>query len=350
MTAILLVAVATLGASFLCSLLEAALYSVTPTQLELLVRSRVFGAKRFQRFRAHIDAPIAAILTVNTIAHTVGATVLGALVAAEYGNKSLGMFTAVFTLAVLFLTEIVPKSIGVKFGRQLVPTIVWPLQILIWISWPVARACSWLMRKLTGHGPGHVPTEAEIISMSKAAGRQGELSDLETRWVENVLLLDQITAGDLMTPRTVIKTVAATDTLDEVHQRSAQLVHSRLPVTETTGDIDRIVGVIHRRDIQAAVARGEGDRLVDAYKREMEIVPEGIRGPQLLEKFIVGRKHMVLVVDEYGGIEGLVTLEDVIEQMLGTEIVDEHDVHVDMQEVARRRARKPGGMPRSRDA
>ncbi len=340
MTLILVVAALTLAASFTCSLLEAALYSVTPIQVDLLEKRGAFGAKRFARFRAKIDGPIAAILTVNTIAHTVGATIVGALVKEEFDDTALAVFTAVFTLAVLFLTEIVPKSIGVKFAQQLVPLIVWPLQLMIWLSWPIASLCSWLMHKMTGHGPGHAPTEDEIIAMSKAAGRQGELTELETQWVENVLLLDQVTAHDLMTPRTVVQTVAAGETLDEVQQRSLALVHSRLPVTEEPGQLDKIQGVIYRRDIQAAVADGDGDRAVRDYMRELDIVPIGMQGPQLLDKFIRGRKHMVIVVDEYGGFEGIVTLEDVLEAMLGSEIVDEHDLHEDMQELARRRARK----------
>lgn len=346
MTLIVTVALLTLGASFLCSLLEAALYSVTMSQLDVLQRNKVFGARRFARFRARIDAPIAAILTINTIAHTVGALVLGALVEKEFGQTWLFWFTVVFTLLVLFATEIVPKSVGVKFGRQLVPVLAWPLQVMVWISWPVASICSWLMRKLTGHGPGHIPTEAEIISMSKAAGTHGEVTALEARLVENVLVLDQKTALDLVTPRTVIKSVVATETVEEVQQRAAELVHSRLPVTEKPDALDEIVGVIHRRDVQAAVARGEGQRPVRDYMRQLDIVPRGMRGPQLLDKFISGRKHMVLVVDEYGGIEGIVTLEDVLEEILGREIVDEHDQHVDMQEVARSQAKLKESPPR----
>ena len=339
MSLIVIVALLTLGASFLCSLLEAALYSVTQAQLDVLAKRGIFGAQRFKRFRANIDAPIAAILTINTIAHTVGALVLGALVEAEYGEFWLTWFTVVFTLLVLFATEIVPKSTGVKYGRRLIPLMVWPLQIMIWISWPIARVCSWLMRVLTGHGHGHVPTEAEIIAMSRTAGRHGEVTEFEARWVENVLMLDQITAQDLMTPRTVIKSVVISDTLEQVQRHSAELVHSRLPVTEAPDALDQIVGVIHRRDVQTAIGKGQGNRAVGDVMRKLDIVPGGMRGPQLLEKFILGRKHMVLVVDEYGGIEGLVTLEDVLEEMLGTEIVDEHDEHVDMQEVARIQAK-----------
>ncbi len=339
MTLILIVAALTLAASFMCSVLEAALYSVTPAQLDVLAKQGTVGARRFKRFRAHIDGPIAAILTINTVAHTVGATVLGALVGAEFGG-ALGWFTALFTLAVLFLTEIVPKSLGVKFGARLIPFLVWPLQFFIWISWPIARLCSWLMHKLTGTGAGHLATEAEVIALAKTAQRQGALSEFESLWVENALLLDQVTARDLMTPRTVVQSLATGMTLAEVQRRPEALRHSRLPVTERAGDLDHVNGVVYRRDIYDAIAHGDADSSVDALLQPLEFIPETMRAPQLLAKFLRDKRHILAVADEYGGLEGIVTLEDVLEALLGAEIVDEHDEHVDMQAVARARAER----------
>ncbi|MCA8967665.1 MAG: HlyC/CorC family transporter, partial [Planctomycetes bacterium] len=324
MTAVLLVVTATLAASFLCSLLEAALYAVTPTQLEVMRKKKVFGARRFAKFRESIEEPIAAILTINTISHTAGSTVAGALVAAQSNETWLGVFTALFTLAILLLTEIVPKSVGVRYAPRLVPYLVWPLQVMIWISLPVAKPSQWLMHKLVGGAAGHGPTEDEIIAMSKAAGRHGELTELETRWVENVLLLDQVTARDIMTPRTVVQAVPVDKTVAEMLTGGQPFRHSRTPAYE--GDsLDRIVGVVHRRDLHDAFARGEGERSLRDLLRPLDMVPEGMRGPELLEKFLRGKRHIVAVIDEYGGFEGIVTLEDVLECLVGQEIVDEYD-------------------------
>lgn len=330
----------TLLASFLCSLLEAALYSMSPAQLEVMKDRGVFGAHRFARYREQIDEPIAAILTVNTLAHTVGAAVTGAMVGAEFGNAAVGWFAGAFTIAVLFLTEILPKSLGIRHGARLVPYLVLPLQMLIVLSWPIARPCKLLMSRWTRHGgTGQGPTEDEIIALSRMAVKGGAVTSLEVRWVENALGLDKISARDLMTPRTVVRSVSVDRCVGQLADEPSTLQHSRLPAYEGD-DPDRLIGVVHRRELYDAVAAGRGDQPVRALVRPLEFVPDSMKGPQLLEKFVRGKRHMVAVIDEYGGFEGIVTLEDVLECLIGLEIVDEHDEHVDMQELARRRARR----------
>ena len=345
MTGILVVAAVTLGISFLCSLLEAALYSVTPAQLEVLKKQRVFGARRFARFREDVEEPIAAILTVNTLSHTVGSSVLGFMVGEHYGGDesvkqtAIAVFGAVFSFLVLSVTEIVPKSVGVRYAGYLVPYLVWPLQILIIASWPIARPSKWVMTRLTGSGTIHGPTEDEIIALSRMAHRGGSVTVREMRWVENALGLDKVSAHDLMTPRTVVRSVSAAWTVAEFIQAATEWRHSRFPVFEGD-DPDRLIGMVLLRDAYDALSRGTGDALVGDLVHPLDMVPEGMKGPELIEKFIRGKRHMVAVIDEYGGFEGIVTLEDVLECLIGDEIVDEHDEHVDMQELARRLARR----------
>lgn len=348
MTAILVVASVTLLASFLCSLLEAALYSVTPSQLQVLVKNGVFGARRFAHYREHIEEPIAAILTVNTIAHTVGSAVTGAMVADRFGSVAVGWFAGVFTFAVLLLTEILPKSVGVHWAVRLVPILAVPLQVLVVVSWPIAKPSKLLMSRLVGRSSNGGPTEEEVIALSRMALKGGALTSREMRWVENALLLDKVSARDLMTPRTVVRSVSVEGSVADVVDRLKTLRHSRLPVHED-GDHDKIVGMLHRRDLYDAVAAGQLDLPLRTLVRLIEFVPDSMKGPQLLEKFIRGKRHMVAVIDEYGGFEGIVTLEDVLECLLGTEIVDEHDEHVDMQELARRRARGRQPLPVTAD-
>src|SRR5690606_17612245 len=167
MTLIIVVSSLTLFGSFLCSLFEAALYAITPSQLALLLEQNRSGARKLSELRADVEEPIAAILTINTITHTVGASVCGALVADHFGgNTAVGIFAAAFTVAVLLLTEIIPKSYGVRHAVRLAPLIVWPLQVMIWAVWPIVKGSGWLMRLLTGGGDHSGPTEDEVVVMS----------------------------------------------------------------------------------------------------------------------------------------------------------------------------------------
>jgi CBS domain containing-hemolysin-like protein len=175
--------------------------------------------------------------------------------------------------------------------------------------------------------------------MARIAARGGELTSHKQQWVENALRLDQVSAHDLMTPRTVVQSLDADQTIRSALTDKSGMVHSRVPVTEG-GNLDRILGVVYRRELHDAFANGRGDAKLREFVHPLQFVPEAVKGPQLLDNFIRGKRHMVAVVDEYGGFEGIVTLEDVLECMLGTEIVDEHDVHVDMQEFARLQARE----------
>ena len=338
MTTILVVASLTLLASFLCSLFEAALYSITPSQVELLRRRGTKLATRLAALRDDVEEPIAAILTVNTIAHTVGSAWCGAMVGKEFGDASVGVFAAIFTFLVLSVTEIVPKSLGVRFANQLALPIVWPVQLMIWSVYPVVWVSKKAMRLLTGGGGHGGPTEEEVVMSAALAAREGAMRPEEHRWVQNALRLDTVTAGDLRTPRTVVDTLPADLTVGEVADVNEHWVHSRVPLTEG-GDVDRLAGFVHRREVLGAALRGERDRTLRELCSPIQFVPEGMPANELLQLFIDQRFHMAAVVDEFGGFEGVVTLEDVLEQLLGTQIVDEHDRHTDLQELARRTGR-----------
>ncbi|GJM22397.1 MAG: hypothetical protein DHS20C15_23120 [Planctomycetota bacterium] len=333
-------------ASFLCSLFEAALYSITPSQLGVLRASGRPGAERLAHLRADVESPIAAILTVNTVAHTVGAAWCGALVSELYGSEALGVFAALFTVAVLLVTEIVPKSLGVRYATTLAPKIVWPLQLMIWSTWPVVWLARHAMRWLSGGDAGG-PSEDEIVVLSKLAAQGGAVRREEHRWVTNALALDQLSAAELRTPRTVVEVFDAETTVSEAVAMGAAWVHSRVPLVEH-GDPDKLLGLVLRRDVfEAALRSTDAElRLVD-LARPLPVVPGSKRGHELLRQFIEERTHLLAVVDEYGGFEGVVTLEDVLERLLGKQIVDEHDEVHDMQtlalERARRRARPDSG-------
>lgn len=344
---VLLVAGLTLLASFLCSLFEAALYSISPARVELLRTQGGRGAARLARMREDVEEPIAAILTVNTIAHTVGSAWCGAMVGELYPDRGVGIFAAIFTVLVLGLTEIVPKSLGVRYASVLGVAVVWPIQVMIWSVWPVVWISKKAMGWLTGSASQDGPSEEEVVVFSKIAARDGGVRREEQRWIENALRLDQKTAGDLRTPRTVVETLPADQAVSELIESAEEWVHSRVPVNEG-GDADRIIGLVHRREVfDAALAAPDEELVVGDLLRPIRFVPEAMPAHELLDVFLRERSHMVAVADEYGGFEGVVTLEDVLECLLGEEIVDEHDQVRDMQALALQRSRlrreDPGG-------
>lgn len=339
LTELTIVVTITLLSSFFCSLFEAALYSITIAQTEVLKENGVFGAGKLTQLRQNIDEPITAILTVNTLSHTIGSAWSGALVGYYYGTQQVAWFAGALTFAILFLTEIIPKSMGVAYCVKIAPLMAWPLQIMIWSVWPLVKVLGVLMLKLTGNAKKIAPTEDEIIFTSRLAVRAGELRPQELRWIENALLLDTVKAYQLMTPRTVVYTLPAELKLSQVQQHSEHWNHSRLPLTEDR-DPDKIVGMVYRREVFDALVRGDTDRELRQLKHDIDFIPEQMRGHQLLDKFIKEKKHMVCVVNEYGGFEGVVTLEDVLECLLGSQIVDEHDRHADLQQLARQRAQR----------
>ncbi len=337
---ILLVAGSTLVASFLCSLFEAVLYSITPSQVEVLKKSGSKGALKLAELRDDIEQPIAAILTVNTIAHTIGSAVCGALVAAEFPEhkNAVAIFAAVFTFLVLGLTEIIPKSMGVRYAKSMGPLVAMPIQWMVWLSYPIARPSKAIMKMLTG-GKGHGgPSEEELVQLSELAKSAGGVRAEENRWVRNALSLDKSTAADLRTPRPVVTVLDADATIKDVTEKKEAWVHSRVPVADG-GDADKIVGVVYRRDVFSGALHGKAATKLREIMQPLMFVPETMPAHELLAEFISGRKHMLAVADEYGGFEGVVTLEDVVEELLGEEIVDEFDEHEDMQEIAREKVR-----------
>ncbi len=335
---ILLVASLTLLASFLCSLFEAVLYSITPSQLEVLKKRGAKGSKRLARLRADVESPIAAILTVNTVAHTVGAAWCGAMVGEYYDSSAVAIFAAIFTVLVLVITEIFPKSVGVRFAKRLGPSVAWPIQVMVWIAYPIARPARAAMRLLTGGHAAPGPTEEEVLLFSDLAVKHGQVIADEHGWMRNALRLDRITAGELRTPRTVVETRSPDELVSSATQDPSGWSHSRIPLVEG-GNPDKVIGLVYRREVFDAALARRSDQTLGELMHPIRFVPEAMPAHELLELFLRERRHMCAIADEFGGFEGVVTLEDVLEYLVGVEIVDEHDSVDDMREMARRRNR-----------
>ncbi|RMH13178.1 MAG: HlyC/CorC family transporter [Planctomycetota bacterium] len=339
------------GVSFLCSLCEAALLTLSPADAEALAERHRKAGERLRAMKASIDRPLAAILTLNTIAHTIGAAGVGAQAAVVFGGW-VGLTSAVLTLLILVVSEIIPKTIGAMHARRLAVPTVWIVGQMIWITYPVVMALELVGRWFKGGGHEGVPTRREIEIMAELARSGGTIDSGESRVIQNLLSLRDKKVRDVMTPRTVVFMLPASMTASQATRQHPRMTFSRIPIFGENADDIR--GVVLRADILEAAIAGEGRRTLESLSRPIAAVPESASLVSVMRRFGQTGHHLFLVVDEYGGTEGVITLEDVLETMLGAEIVDEFDPAPDMRELARQvggpdaQARRPEGAERNK--
>lgn len=334
LTLLLLYVMLALCFSFMCSIAEAVLLSITPSYIEGQKDKRPKHAAHLKRIKQdNVDRSLAAILALNTIAHTVGAIGAGAKAVAVFGNTWFGVFSAVMTLLILFVSEIIPKTIGAIYWSKLVtPTVVF-VDILVLALYPFV----WFSEKLTkfiSHGKEvHLFSRDEFAAMARFGQQSGHINANESRIIKNLLRFGSLKITDIMTPRTVISALPENQTFIDAFNDLSQTPFSRIPLYKT--DIDDISGFILRDDALLKRAQGQSTGLLKEVKRSVLTVPGSVSLSVLLERLIKERHHIAIVVDEYGGTQGLVTLEDVIETLIGVEILDETDKVEDMQSLAR---------------
>lgn len=322
-----------LGISFLCSTLEAALLSVRIAGLVEQSRAGSRGAGRLLALKkGRIDDAISAILILNTISNTLGATMAGAQAVRTFGNRYAGWFAGFMTLAILVLSEIVPKTLGTVYASQLAPAVGHFLHVLTIAMKPLLL----LSRKLTGlltRAPRQRFSRGELAAVIETATAEGAISDEESTLFGNLLRLRDVRIEDVMTPRTVMVTLPADASVRKLLEHPAAEGFSRIPLHE--GSTDEIVGYVMVRDVLRSVTGGGSrDRALSTFAREISFVPEIVTVDVGLRKILAGREPIAMVTDERGGVAGLVTLEDLTETILGTEIVDEFDHVVDLRQAA----------------
>ncbi|MGD1974563.1 MAG: hemolysin family protein [Desulfobacterales bacterium] len=321
--------------SFLCSVAEAVLLSITPSYIAGLRDRKPKLATLLKRLKQdNVDQSLAAILTLNTIAHTVGAIGSGSKAAVVFGSAWFGLFSALMTLAILFLSEIIPKTIGAVYWRNLAGLTAQFVRGLIFSLYPLIWMSEALTRLIARRKSAHVFSREEFIAMAGIGERAGKLDQRESRIINNLFRFDSLTAKDIMTPRTVISGLPQDMSVNEALDAEPSVTHSRLPLYQ--GNLDHIIGFILRDDLLIAKAQDRGDVKLETLKREVKTVHEDISLSNLLEFLLEKRQYIALVIDEYGGTQGLVTTEDVVETLLGMEIVDEMDRVEDMQALARK--------------
>jgi len=335
-----------MGISFLCSLFEAVLYSVPYSYVEVLELRGSISGKILKKMREDVSRPISAILTLDTLGDTIGSAFVGAAVASVLGEGNLLPFAISYAAAILLVGKVLPKTLGVRYGKNLARVLAWPMEILTYVLWPITVISGWVT-KLVGVSAHPEAISAEEIQVMARFGRKaGALGGMEETVIRNILNLRKVRAREIMTPRPVVFALPRKLTLREVREMSSPWPwpHSRVPVYE--GDIDKIVGVVHRREVLAALAEDKEDLQLSHLVRPVHMVPEVATADVLLKEFIERKEHLFVVLDEYGGVAGVVTLEDVFETILGQEIVDESDLTEDMQEIARERKGKILGQVR----
>ena len=340
LTLLVVFVVLAIGVSFLCSVMEAVLLSVTPAYVGAKEETAPATAARLKALKADIDRPLSAILTLNTFAHTVGATGAGAQAAAIWGGQNVWVFTAVglfsfvLTLGILVLSELIPKTLGAVYWRGLAPITARALSGTVWLlKWTGLIWMSQMITKLIARGEkeGAVSRE-ELAALAQIGTEEGVFDETEGRILRSLFRFNQLKTRDVMTPRTVLVAYPESTPLKEIAGDGQPF--SRLPLYD--GSRDHVTGFVLRDDVLQAVAAGEGDAPAGSRAREILTVPDSLPLPDLFDRLLERREHLALVVGEYGGTAGVVTVEDVVETLLGTEIVDEVDAEHDMQAAARR--------------
>jgi CBS domain containing-hemolysin-like protein len=321
--------------SFLCSIMEAVLLSIPRSFLIVNKESGKTWAKIFIQLKSNIDKPLSAILTLNTIAHTVGAAGVGAQASSLFGETYFGVISAILTLLILIFSEIIPKTIGARFWRGLASFSAYTIKIMIITTYPFVILSALITRAFSKNSHGPSTSREEISALASIGAHEGLFNDKEYKIIQNLLKLKNVRVTEIMTPRVVIASADENMSLSDFLKDKNYLKFSRIPVYPDT--IENINGYVFRQTVFEKLAEDHHELKLKDLKREIVIIP----GTKVLfdvwEKLLEEKEHIALVVDEYGGIDGIVTMEDIIETLLGLEIVDEKDTITDMQKYARER-------------
>lgn len=338
-----------IGVSFICSVLEAVLLSISPSYIAQLRQQGHPAAAQLTKLKADIDRPLASILTLNTIAHTIGAATAGAQAAVVFGSEWLGVFSGVLTLGILVLSEIVPKTIGATYWRQLAPSAASTLRWMVWALTPFV----WFSEQITKRLARNQETPKmrdELSAMAILARESGEFAEGESKILSNLLGIQDVSVTQVMTPRPVVFRVEATMTINEFLAQHKETPFSRPLVYSEQKD--NIIGFVHRLELFKLQQSGAGEKQLGSVMRPIHVIMNTLALPKAFDQMMAKRLQLSIVVDEYGTVLGLVTLEDIFEYLLGEEIIDEADKSQDMQELAYQRWERwknKHGMIESRD-
>lgn len=323
-----------LGFSFLCSVAEAVILSVSSAYISLMERDGKPTGKLLRDLSGDINKPLSAILTLNTIAHTMGAAGAGAQAAVVFGDAYLGIISAVLTLLILVFSEIIPKTLGATYWRQLAPITARFLKYLILVLYPFVKMSEKLTSGFKEDSPLRGLSRSEMLAMAEISTQEGQLDSHEMNFLQSMLNLNELKIKDAMTHRTVVFSLSQKITVETYFHKHDSNEFSRIPIYEEE-EPEKITGFVMKSDVLLAQARGNGDKILQSYKKDMIVMLANMPLSTAFDKFLNNRANMLLVVDEYGGLEGILTMEDLVETLLGIEIVDENDRAVSMKKMAK---------------
>jgi CBS domain containing-hemolysin-like protein len=326
------------GTSFLCSLCESIVLSTTIAEIETLKKSRPRRGALLETLKREIDATISAILTLNTVANSLGSVIVGVLAARFYGGAMLAAISIGFGAVLLVFSEVLPKNIGVAHRSALQPYVVYPLAWLRRVLVPVTWICALVVRPFVGPPARLHRSGEEIILLAERGAKEGTLTRSESNIIANALSLDNVRVSEIMTPRTVVTALNRSASVADVFREHPTLQFGRMPVFGK--NLDDIVGVVRNRDLLKAKAQDQDAGLVEHFMQEAQFIPETATLGNALQVCLRTHNKLLVVVDEFGATAGVVTMEDVIEHLLGREIFEKDDVAVDMRELARTRLQK----------
>ena len=335
MTLLLVYITSALILSFLCSIMEAVILCITPAYVE---QTRAKNPKLWiilNKIKKDIDTPLAAILSLNTLAHTIGAAGAGAQAAHIFGDKYLGVISGILTLLILIFSEIIPKTLGAVHWKKLTPYIVVLLRITYIVMYPFVILSKFITRMLTKGKKQEAIDKGEFQALMEMAVRQGLLDRNESYILKNLLRFRQLSVSEVMTPRTVVMAFDENTTVDEVLKEDPDLPFSRIPIYRD--DIDSITGFVLKNEMLLKALAGERNAPLKEIRRDIPAFPENLSIITCFNKLVADGNHISLLVDEYGGTAGIATLEDIIETLTGFEIVDEKDEVTDMQKLAKKK-------------
>ena len=332
MSALLFYLFIALFVSFVCSLAEAILLT-TPQSYLATLKDNTPWANFFFNYKKNIDKPLSAILSLNTVAHTIGAAGVGAEATALFGETSLGLISAALTILILIISEIIPKTIGAIYWKRFGKPTLYAIQFMMIITYPLVILSMKVTQLFSKHKNTSVSRE-EIAALANMGYDEGVFSKQENKIIQNILKLKQLHVSAIMTPRVVVVSAQETITIEQFKSQANYLNFSRIPLFSDQNET--ITGYVFLQDIlEKAADSSTNNTLLSSFKREILTIPNTISIFSLFNKLIEKKEHIAIVVDEYGGLDGIVTMEDIIETLLGLEIIDEKDKIIDMQKYAK---------------
>lgn len=323
-----------LGVSFLCSILESVVLSIPLTYITIKIEEKSPLSKDLTRLRDDIDQPISAILTLNTFAHTLGAAGVGAQAQIIWGQAYLSLISAILTILILILSEIIPKTLGASYWKELAPISLRIIRVMIFLLYPLVKASHLITQFLKKKRVGSIFTRSDLRKLAEVIEKEGFLDQQESLIIRNLMLFKKITVRDIMTPRTVLLVRDETTSVNKFYQEIDKIPFSRIPIYQ--GTIDTITGFVLKDDVLKVVADDRENQKLADIARQVHLISGEIDALAAMDELIRHKAHISIVVDKYGGTEGVLTIEDLIEELLGMEIVDETDTVQDLRGMARR--------------